>query len=182
MIGRLALLLALSAGSALAQTAAAPPMAQALPRVCDKPVYRQFDFWVGGWDVYVTGTERKVGRSLIEKLYNDCVLRENWDSPRRGFTGGSLNMYDDAAGTWRQTWTDAVGEWTDYRGQLVGGEMRFLARETDRATGAPILRRMILTPSPDGTVRQRVEESPDQGVSWRTSTDLTYRRARPDSR
>ena len=60
------------ASTASAQAAPAPP-----PPACTAPEHRQFDFWVGYWDVYPTGKEKLVAHSLIEKLYAGCTIREN---------------------------------------------------------------------------------------------------------
>jgi len=46
---------------------------------CASAEYRQFDFWVGTWDVYPTGGSELVAHSLIESVYNGCGLRENWN-------------------------------------------------------------------------------------------------------
>ncbi len=167
----LAVLALIAASPAAAQTA--PP-----PQVCVKPEHRQFDFWVGRWDVFARGSDRLVGHSLVEKLYGGCVLRENW-SGLGGSTGGSLNVYQAVTGRWRQTWADSVGGWTEYSGQLVGADMRFIATETDLRTGALLVRRMTFSPLADGSVRQLIEVSADSGTTWKVDSDLSYRRAAP---
>ena len=49
------------------------------PAGCTSPQARQFDFWVGKWDVYPkSNPDHKVAESLIENLYNGCAIRENW--------------------------------------------------------------------------------------------------------
>lgn len=163
-------MLVIMLAAALAAAAPAPPTA-----VCVKPEYRQFDFWAGQWDVFATGSHYLVGHSLVEKLYNGCVLRENW-SGRGGSTGGSLNLYDATSGRWRQTWADSTGGLTEYSGQLVGRDMRFIATQTDLRTRALLVRRMTFSPLPDGSVRQLIEVSRDSGASWTVDSDLTYRR------
>ena len=58
---------------------AAPAFAQsAFSSVCAEAQRGQFDFWVGRWDVYPTGKDKLVARSLIEKLYGGCAIRENF--------------------------------------------------------------------------------------------------------
>ena len=52
------------APAAFAQTPQRPP-------TCDAPEHRAFDFWIGEWDAYVTGTENLAGRSSIRR--NVCV-------------------------------------------------------------------------------------------------------------
>src|SRR5262249_46376888 len=46
---------------------------------CTQPgsPWRQFDFWVGTWDVYDRSGNR-VGESRIERILGDCVVLENW--------------------------------------------------------------------------------------------------------
>ena len=67
-----------------AVAAASPPARRrphphrAAPPACAGPEHRQFDFWVGHWDVYPTGKRKLVAHSLIEKLYAGCAIRENW--------------------------------------------------------------------------------------------------------
>ena len=82
--------------AALAAQAPAAPLAPP-PPACAAPEHRQFDFWVGRWDVYPTGSERLVAHSLIERLYGDCVIRESW-MPLRGGGGTSLNAWRPASG------------------------------------------------------------------------------------
>src|SRR5688572_12504246 len=69
-----------------------PPANAQQTAPCSDPAYRQFDFWVGKWEVFrpdgkVAGTNR------IEKEYGGCVLHERYATPGR-YTGESLNSYD----------------------------------------------------------------------------------------
>lgn len=156
--------------SVLAQATAAPPPA------CDTAAHRQFDFWVGKWDVYPTGKDTLVAHSLIEKLYGGCAVRENW-MPLKGGGGGSLNSWRPDEGKWRQTWTDAQGSWTEFSGGVDGEAMVLTAPSTD-AAGKPQLQRMRYTRGADGSVRQLGTQSDDGGRSWQPSYDFTYRPAK----
>src|SRR5688572_11534423 len=51
---------------------------------CTAPEHRQFDFWIGEWDVF-GGPEgdRLVGNNTIERSENGCWLVERW----RGASG-----------------------------------------------------------------------------------------------
>ena len=159
------------AGLAAAQAAAPPPP----PPACTAPEHRQFDFWVGRWDVYPTGTERLVAHSLIERLYNDCVIRENW-MPLRGGGGSSLNSWRPQERIWRQTWTDSANNWVEFTGGIDGGAMVLTARASG-ANGAETLTRMTYTRGPGGSVRQAGAQSTDGGASWTPQFDFTYRPA-----
>ena len=160
-------------GVPLAAGAASPPA-----RACNSPSFRQFDFWVGEWDVFDTRTGEPAGHSLVERLYDGCAIRENWSEP--GFTGGSLNHYSAADGKWRQTWTDSQGAWREFVGDMDGGRM-VLAWRTQALHGKPGDRRvrMTFTPNPDGTVRQYSDISADGGRTWRLRYDYSYRPSPP---
>lgn len=63
---------------------------------------RQFDFWIGEWVVYITGTQTLAGNSKIEMIAGGCALLENWDS--KASNGKSLNFVDPITNKWKQTW------------------------------------------------------------------------------
>jgi len=159
------------AGPALGQTAPATPPVPP-PPACAAPEYRQFDFWVGRWDVYPTGTRRLVAHSLIERLYGDCAVRENW-MPLRGGGGGSLNSYRPSEHRWHQIWTDSQNNWVEFTGASEGGAMVMTGRGA-AADGRPTLTRMTYSQGADGSVRQRVVQSTDGGATWQPQYDFTY--------
>ena len=170
--------LLLLASGASAQTAAPPAAAPAPPPpACTGPEHRQFDFWVGYWDVYQTGKDRLVARSLIEKLYAGCAIRENW-MPLSGTPGGSLNNYLREDKRWHQTWLDSSNSRAEFAGGLVGSKMVLLGFWRGfNGPGQDGWVRMTYTPNPDGSVRQFGEASTDHGLTWQTSFDFTYKKS-----
>jgi hypothetical protein len=157
-----ALALAAAPSLALAQT---PPPGP----VCTTAEHRQFDFWVGKWDVRQTGKDPVVAQSLIESLYNGCGVRENW-MPKNGQTGGSLNIWLPGEKAWKQTWIDSSGTRADFTGGWAGKAMVL----TGQWGGSLV--RMTYTPNADGSVRQAGEQSSDGGKTWAPSFDFTYRK------
>jgi hypothetical protein len=154
----------------------APTAALAQPaKPCATPEHRQFDFWVGRWDVSVTGQTDVVARSLIEGLYGGCAVREHW-APKSNPGGGSLNSYVAEEKAWRQTWVGSGGERVEFKGGWTG---RAMALTGDWPDGKPRLIRMTYTQEPAGAVRQLGEESRDGGRTWSPSFDFTYRPVRP---
>ena len=139
--------------------------------------FREFDFWVGDWDVRPTGVTSPAGppaRNTVTVEDNGCVVMEHWTAPS-GNAGQSFNLFDRSVGKWRQTWVDNVGGQHDYRGGLEDGNMVLLG-DTPAPNGTT-------RPSPDAThalsrqpdtVRQFGETSPDSGRTWVTVYDLTY--------
>lgn len=136
------------------------------------PESHQFDFWVGRWTVTAGG--QQTGVNEITNRLEDCLIYESYTTGR-GFAGASFNFYDPAIAGWRQIWIDNAGQVTSYEGGLEGKDMVFRGRSAGR-TGAPRLVRMRFTPKEDGTVRQLIEASPDEGATWTTAFDGLYSR------
>lgn len=155
------------------------PAADATPLAtpkCDAPEHRQFDFWVGKWDVFETKGGAPAGSSLIELLYGGCTIRENWTETE--MTGGSLNTWSRIDKKWHQTWTDSTGSWREFVGGLEDGRMVLVWRHPSvTMPGKTVQERMIFTPNADGSVRQYSDMSID-GTNWVERYDYTYRRAK----
>jgi len=154
-----------------------PATPAAKPGPCDSRPHRQFDFWVGRWDVSPTGQAKVVAHSLIESLYGGCAIRENWmPIGPGGGNGGSLSSYVAADQTWRQTWVDSSGSRAEFKGGWTGQAM-VITGPWPLPNRARLVR-MTYTPNADGSVRQAGEASFDDGRTWQPSFDFTYRKAR----
>ena len=167
-------LLAASVATGQATAPGAPPAVPApvAPQPsCTAPEHRQFDFWVGKWDVYPTGKDQLVAHSLIESVYAGCGVRENW-MPLKAAGGGSLNIYLPEEKHWEQFWIDGQGT----RATFVGG-WNGKAMVIQGKWGGPLVR-ISYSRNADGSVRQFGEQSTDEGKTWSTSFDLTYRPAK----
>ena len=147
---------------------AAPAIAHAA--ACDAPEHRQFDFWVGQWDV--TDKGKVVATSRIERFADGCGILENY-TQNDGYSGKSINFYDGALKRWRQQWVDSVGNSSEWVGELRGGAMRFDG-EAHRADGVKVTRNMTFTPLADGSVRQASDRSLDGGKTWLPGYDFVY--------
>lgn len=145
---------------------------KAPPKPCSTPEYRQFDFWVGDWEVYAN--DKLAGTNQITRVYNDCALRENYRSTG-GYVGGSWNIYDASTGQWHQTWVDSTGTLLQMDGGLTDGSM-VLAGERQTAEGA-VIDRITFRPLESGRVRQHWKLSADDGKTWQTLFDGEYRRS-----
>jgi tetratricopeptide (TPR) repeat protein len=139
------------------------------------PEARQFDFWLGSWDVR-TAQGDLAGTNDIHPGAGDCVLIENWKGAQGG-PGQSLNFYDADAKLWRQIWVDASASVTRFEGTFTEGQMRFKGERVS-ATGQRVPVKMTFTPMPDGRVRQMGEVSNDGGKTWTVEYDLYYSPAR----
>jgi len=147
-------------------------IAQPAPPGCTSAESKQFDFWVGKWNVAAAAKpDVKVAESLIEKLYAGCAVRENW-MPLQGPGGGSLNAFVPATGKWRQTWLDAGG-YADFTGGWNGTAM--VIEGVWPQPGKPKqVTRMTYTPMPGGRVEQKGETTDDSGKTWQPSFRFIY--------
>jgi hypothetical protein len=159
----------LSAPFAVHADAPAPPVK---PPGCTAPPHRQFDFWLGEWDV-TDAKGKTAGRNRIVALHDGCVLQENW-SGTGGFTGTSLNAYDAERKTWHQTWVDNSGGVLQLDGEFAAGKMLLRGETLDE--GKKVLQRISWQPLPDGRVRQLWESSKDGGGTWAVAFDGYYAR------
>ena len=132
------------------------------------PEYRKFDFWVGEWDVKVSG--QVIAKSRIEKIDEGCVILENW-MPFLGIPGKSWNFYDSETGKWEQIW-DQSGSIHRYEGNLDGSVMKF--HGVMYTNGKKTDLRLAFTPNEDHSVRQLMEQSNDGGKTWAVSFDGMY--------
>ncbi len=166
----LVLAAALLAGTVLlpAQT---PP---ALP-----PVNREFDFWIGDWEV-TTPDGKPAGTNRIEAVAGGRGLYENWEGAKQpngqpGMSGKSLNAYNAAKKQWQQFWVGG-GQVLELAGGLVDGRMVLGGAERTLRDGRKVTDRITWTPNADGTVRQQWEQTVDGGKTWTTVFDGLYRR------
>lgn len=142
------------------------------PPPCSAPEYRQFDFWIGDWEVYVG--DKLAGTNRIDRILDGCVLQENWVGSRGG-KGNSFNIYDQATGQWVQTWVDNSGLLVQFRGTYADGKMS-LSGSSVGPKGEPTQTKLTFWNNPDGTVRQLWESSSDAGKTWTVMFDGLYRR------
>lgn len=153
-----------------AQTQPAPPPAPKSSPCPVKPEYRQFDFWIGEWDV--TDKGKKIANSSIQRIVGDCVVFENYFQ-LDGYVGKSFNFFDAALGKWRQIWVDGLGKVSEFIGEYKDDAMRFEG-ETHRSDGNKMLRRMTLSKLGPDRVRQYSERSLDGGKTWAAGIDFIY--------
>ncbi len=138
---------------------------------------REFDFWVGEWEVYPTGTTPAGpgAKSMIQIISGGCAILENWESPNS--KGKSINFIDPVTNKWKQSW---AGNYANGTQEFVNGEYKNNAMhftfETKDAQGKPLVGRFIFYNQGPNQVRQFNETSADGGKTWTTSYDFTYYR------
>ncbi|MBI1765237.1 MAG: tetratricopeptide repeat protein [Acidobacteria bacterium] len=144
---------------------------------CTKiPEARQFDFWLGEWDVKNTAGQM-AGQSSIQLILGKCVILEHWTGTG-GVSGKSFNVFDTTDHKWHQTWVDDQGTFTEYKnGEYKDGKLVYVAEQMQK--GQKTLQRMTFFNLDANRVRQFGETSNDGGQTWQVSYDLIYHRKNP---
>ena len=146
----------------------------AMPASCTAGEYRQFDFWLGDWDVYESDKpETPVARARIDGILDGCALREVYEQ-KDGLVGQSFSVYDASRKTWHQTWVTNRGQLLMIEGGLNQGHM-VLEGEQRASDGSRTLVRGTWQPERDG-VREIAVTSTDGGKNWKPWFDIVFRR------
>ena len=138
---------------------------------------RQFDFWLGEWNVVTSQRETPAGDSRIELILGDCVVQENWTSAGNiGYSGKSYNIFNTALKRWEQYWVDNSGGNIFFYGGLKDGVMDYWTDEIPQPDGAKLKRHLQFIKLGPDKIRQFSQGSNDGGKTWFVEYDFTYNR------
>jgi Tetratricopeptide repeat len=138
---------------------------------CRSPEYRQFDFWVGDWDVHAPNGP-SVGHNVVTLEQDGCLLVEHWTASSGGQTGTSFNYYDVRDKKWHQLYLDNSGNAAAFpamAGNLAEGKMVLLTDEKQVPAS-----RWTWYVLGSGRVRQMAEQSSDGQKTWNIVWDSVY--------
>jgi hypothetical protein len=130
---------------------------------CSSTAHRQFDFWLGDWEVS-TPQGTPAGTNRVDRILDGCALQEHWEASD-GSRGTSLSSYDAVGRKWRQTYVDDTGQVLVLEGDFRDGRMVLQGEKAmGRQKGA--LQRISWQVVPGDKVRQRWDISQDDGKTW----------------
>lgn len=163
----------------------APLLKQAKHNVApceDTAENRQFDFWVGDWDVVSALGGPQQGTSHISREMNGCVIWENWTSlGNSGYFGKSYNTWNPNLKRWEQYWVDNSAGVTFFYGNLKDGTMDYWTDDIPQPNGTKLRHHLqFFNLSPD-KVRQFSQGSTDGGKTWTVQYDFIYNRHKPQA-
>jgi len=141
---------------------------------CDRAEARQFDFWIGEWNLTWDDTGR--GTNIITSEMSRCVIEENFIThDSKPFIGHSVSVYNHKISKWQQTWVDNSGNYMEFLGEFQDGKMT-LSRETVNKDGKLIKQRMIFYDIASKSLNWDWQSSEDQGHTWKTLWSIKYTR------
>ena len=157
------------------------------PPPCSEAAARQFDFWIGDWDLRYKRRlsadkdewQQGTATNRIERAMDSCVIVENFvDGPEGGgYRGMSVSAYDANAKKWKQTWVDNQGSYLDFVGEFKDGRM-VLSREATTSKGEKRIQRMVFHDITKDRLLWDWEVSRDNGATWIPLWQAEYTRKR----
>jgi len=120
---------------------------------CCTEKHSEFDFWIGSW-VVTNPDGSAAGNNVIDKIQNNCIIRENWTSAKGSYTGTSSNFYNLQTKQWEQIWIDNQGQQLHLKGNRVENQMILTSDQLKNQDGEPFRNRITWTHNENGTVRQ----------------------------
>lgn len=149
------------------------------PDPCAGPEFRQFEFWVGEWELSWPRSETSEGKpgrgtNHIERDLDGCVIVERFDGrPGMELKGMSVSTFNTHTGKWQQTWVDNFGSYLDFAGEFKDGQM-ILVREASTAEGKTFLQRMVWKNIRPQSFDWSWERSDDGGQTWKVLWPIHY--------
>lgn len=142
------------------------------PPPCSTAEARQFDFWIGEWDLTWEGGGP--GTNVITSEMNGCVIREAFVDPTAPFHGSSVSVWNPNRAIWQQTWVDDQGGYLDFEGGMEGNRM--ILRRQYEQDGQTIHQRMVFYNIEENSLDWDWETSKDGGTSWDLAWRIHYER------
>jgi hypothetical protein len=139
---------------------------------CSAPQYRQFDFFVGHWNVYDPHGDL-VGTDVVETELRGCVVSERFTG-NDGGVGIGLSGYQYPTRTWYQDFMGDHGLLVTLRGRPSGSAAMVLNGD-DYIHGKHRLDRGVWTVR-GNEVEELWTGSTDGGKTWTTIFDGFFRR------
>jgi len=143
---------------------------------CEDSEFKQFDFWLGDWDVASAADGTPRGSSHISKEMGGCVVWENWTSAGNPYFGKSYNTWNPNLKRWEQYWVDTSAGVMFFHGELKNNIMDYWTEDVPQAGGGTLLRHLQFFNVGSDKVRQFSQGSKDGGKTWHTEYDLIYTR------
>jgi hypothetical protein len=152
------------------------------PERCSSPEARQFDFWLGEWDLSWSAEQfggeegtLQTATNVVTKLYGPCVIEENFATSDGSFQGRSLSVFDTSDALWYQTWVDSSGSYIALSGEFDDEKM-VLTTQPNAHDAKTRINRMVFRDIADNSLMWDWQVSTDHGQNWSDLWNITYKR------
>ncbi|MCB0264087.1 MAG: DUF1579 family protein [Calditrichaeota bacterium] len=156
--------------------------AQNSQKPCSAPEARQFDFWIGEWELTWPGgqggtPEGQTGRGVnhVVQYLGECVIFENFSFADSSFIGKSWSVYNLQKQLWQQTWVDNSGGYLLFTGGFADGKMELRTAPFQR-NGVTYVSRMVFRNIAANAFDWDWQRSADNGETWQDVWNIHYQR------
>lgn len=139
---------------------------------CEDPLARQFDFWVGQWNLTWEGGQ---GNNAVRSIMGGCVIEGNFSFPDGEYFGKSFSTYVPVQGVWKQTWVDNNGVYLDFIGKMEDDQMVF-QRQFTNVEDQLVMQRIRFFDIEKDRMEWVWERSMDEGQTWNILWQIHYER------
>jgi hypothetical protein len=149
----------------------------AVKPACASAEHRQFDFWIGEWDVAIRARQSPTattwgeakGTQHIEAILGGCAIAEHFaaEGPAQPWAGKSYSAWQPQLGKWRQTWVDDGGSYIALTGGVENGVMTLYGEPRTGKDGTSFQMRMVFQNVTASSLLWEWQRSTDE---WKTST------------
>ncbi len=149
---------------------------------CMHPEAKQFDFWLGEWDLTWQGPQAGIPEgqegkavNIIKSELGGCVIAENFSFADSSFVGRSWSVYNPGKKRWQQTWVDNNGGYLLFTGEYRDGKMILQTQPYDR-NGKTFVSRMVFKNIKNKSFDWDWQRSNDNGKTWNDVWNIHYLR------
>lgn len=176
VLATVALVAAVPPSRATPQAATVPVSRDVTDTICARPVFRQFDYWVGEWTVKDTAG-KVIGRNVVTRDVGGCALHEHWSSGN-GSVGESFTTYSPTEKKWHQLYVGSGGYIISMSGNFEDSKLVLVTAPHAGYVNPDIqvVERWVWTPIDANHVRQTATLSRDGGATWIKQFDGLYER------
>lgn len=144
--------------------------------------YKQLDFFVGTWDVYIGDNyEDKVAVDTVTKFYGGCSVDEKFKWLGSDYVGESISFYDNAAQRFRMCWAGKSGDIRNFEAIYTSKDSIVFFAVTNADSKRELMhRKLTITYNPStATLHEFIENSYDLGKTWEPDFDALFKKAKP---
>lgn len=147
---------------------------------CSREEARQFDFWIGEWELTWPGGQGGTpeglqgrGVNVIRPILEGCVIEENFSTADGSFVGKSWSVYNPKKDSWQQTWVDKTGNYLLFSGEFKDGKMTLRTAPYQR-DGKQFISRMVFENITENSLEWKWQRTEDNGETWTDLWDIHY--------
>jgi hypothetical protein len=138
----------------------------------DDPLFRQFDFSVGTWEVF--RGETKTAEVTMTPILDGCAILENWKRPNGDGIG--LFTYSRVLKAWTYSWASDKAAATFFVGAVESPGRIAVTTKRPGENGVVRERTFSLTLKPDGTIHEESVGTEDGGKTWIREFELFWKK------